>query len=63
MHFVSSDLNLLSRILILSVVVYQLELWNKKSDQDASDSEIHARNRYAVADKITKELQEESLSF
>lgn len=55
-----ADLNLLSKIFALSVVVYQMDLWNTKSEHDASDSETHARNRYAVADKITEELQEDS---
>lgn len=47
---------LIGLILLSVYVVYTF--WHSLEGDGHSDSELHARNRYAVAEKITKELNE-----
>lgn len=40
-----------------TVLIYLLDFWNSNPEAGSSESETHARTRYAVADQIQKELQ------
>lgn len=47
---------LISLIVITVYVVYTF--WHSMEEDVRSESELHARDRYSVAEKITKELEE-----
>lgn len=52
------NLFLFIRLLYLMAVLYLMDLWNTDEEDVHSDSEMHARTRYAVADRIQKELED-----
>lgn len=48
------NISLLISLLYLSGLLYLLDFWNTDPTAGSSDSETHARNRYAVAEQIHK---------
>lgn len=47
---------LICLVVIIVLIVYVL--WNSVEEDIRSESELHARDRYSVAEKITKEFEE-----
>ena len=48
---------LLSVLFISVVVLFIAALWDAMTKGNATESELHARDRYAVAEKIQKEFE------
>lgn len=51
-------LSLFCSFIYFLVLFYLLDFWYADPESYTSDSETHARNRYALAEKIIKELEE-----
>ena len=49
---------ILSTLLLLVVVIFMLAVRDAKTKTNVAASELHARDRYAVAEMIEKEMKE-----
>lgn len=49
---------LLITLIVLIIVVFIAAVWDAMTKDNPSESELHARDRYAVAEKIDKELKD-----
>jgi hypothetical protein len=49
---------LLITLVVLIIVIFIAAVWDAMTKENSSESELHARDRYAVAEKIDKELKD-----
>ena len=54
---------LLISLVVCFIVILIFVFWDRRTKGDNSGSELHARDRYAVAEKINQELKDKHRSI